>query len=165
MSPSLPSVLFVCHANICRSPTAEAVFRAKAQATGLDCKIDSAGTNQRHTGILPDKRSVDVATARGYDFDGISSRKITEEDFVNFDYIVPMDMKNVDSLKNLGPKEQHHKIKLLMQYADDNIRSRAIEVPDPFLGASHGFTIVLTLIEYATDGLIKYIQEQVSTKA
>lgn len=162
MSDSLPSVLFVCHANICRSPTAEAVFRAKANAAGLDCKIDSAGTNQRKSGILPDKRSVDVATARGYDFEGISSRRITEEDFVNFDYIVPMDMKNVDNLKKVAPEEHAHKIKLLMEYADENIRKRANEIPDPFYGASQGFTIVLTLIEYATDGLVRHIQTELS---
>lgn len=160
MSDSLPSILFVCHANICRSPTAEAVFRSKAHAAGLALKIDSAGTNQRKSGIPPDKRSVEVATARGYDFGGISSRRVTEEDFVNFDYIIPMDMKNVDNLKKVAPEEHQHKIQLFMQYADEHIRSRAIEVPDPFYGAKQGFTIVLQLLEYASDGLLKHIQEK-----
>jgi protein-tyrosine phosphatase len=152
------SILFVCHANICRSPTAEAVFRAKAQAAGLECKIDSAGTNQRKSGILPDKRSIKAANAKGYSFEGISSEPVNKDKIASYDFILPMDTKNVDNLKKLVPEIHHNKIQLFMEYASENIRSRVMEVPDPFHGASHSFTVALSLIEYASDGLIAHIQ-------
>ena len=126
MKSDLPSVLFVCYANICRSPTAEAVFRAIAKAAGLDCKIDSEGTNQTKANLLPDKRSVQVANAKGCGFEVIGSRGVTEEDIINFDYIVPMDMKNYDNLMEIAPDKYKYKINLFRHYADENKRQRTI---------------------------------------
>ena len=150
------SVLFVCHANICRSPTAEAVLRHKAKQNGCEIHIDSAGTHASQ-GRSPDKRSQKVSIQKGYDFSGIASRSIEAEDFSKFDYIVPMDTNNLDNLLAKGCGSE--KLKLMMSYADENIRSKVIDVPDPYRGGMNGFDLVLTLIEYACDGLIREIQQ------
>ena len=152
-----PSILFVCYANICRSTTAEAVFRNKALSAGLDCMVDSAGTHCVHPGKPADKRSQTVARNKGYSFAGIQSRKVVIEDLENFDYILPMDSSNLDNLIALGNEETAKKTQLFMGYANENIRSRVVDVPDPYRGGMRGFEIVLELIEYASEGLIEHI--------
>lgn len=156
-SDDIPSVLFVCYANICRSPTAEAVFRKMANDAGLRCKIDSAGTHGSF-GQSPDKRSVQVASVKGYHFEGIHSRKVSAEDLETFDYIIPMDSNNLDSLVALGNAQTKAKTRLFMSYASENIRSKVIDVPDPYKGGMRGFEVVLNLIEYASKGLIEHIK-------
>lgn len=154
-----PSILFVCYANICRSTTAEAVFRHKALNAGLDCHVDSAGTHCVSPGMPADKRSQKVAREKGYSFSGIQSRKVEIRDLKNFDYIIPMDSSNLDNLNNIGCEESADKIQLFMSFANENIRSRVIDVPDPYRGGMRGFEIVLELIEYASEGLIEHINQ------
>lgn len=151
MAAQTPSILFVCLGNICRSPTAEAVFRARAKAAGLDVIIDSAGTSGWHINERPDPRSIEAGEAAGYDFTGQASRKVTRDDFGQFDYILAMDMANVAALKAVAPPALVGKIGLFLDYAN-NPSTR--EVPDPYYGGPDGFEQVIALIERASDGLI-----------
>ena len=152
-----PSVLFVCLGNICRSPTAEAVFNQRSKQAGLDIYIDSAGTSGWHIGERPDPRSIEFGEAAGYDFSGQSSRKVMRADFGDFDYIVAMDDKNHADLTALCPPNLRGKIKLFLDFTEGN---HPRSVPDPYYGGDGGFANVLALIEQASDGLIADIKAQ-----
>lgn len=148
------SVLFVCLGNICRSPTAEAVFKQKAAEAGLSLNIDSAGTHGYHIGSPPDKRSQAAGVERGYSFKGLKCRRVDESDFEKFDYVLAMDNSNLSNLHGMSPAQYHDKIKLFLDYADEEDK----EVPDPYYGGKRGFELVLDLIEAASDGLIAHIK-------
>lgn len=154
MSTNNPSVLFVCLGNICRSPSAEAVFTKKVADNGLNIEIDSAGTAGYHKGAKPDKRAQAVGIHRGYDFKGISCRKVEEPDFEKFDYILGMDKENVSNLLAICPEEFQHKIALFLSFCD----AQDQEVPDPYYGGKRGFEYVLDLIEQGADGLIRHFK-------
>lgn len=147
------SILFVCMGNICRSPTAEGVFRAKAQAAGLLelCQIDSAGTHAYHVGQQPDLRSQEFAMKRGFDLSTQKARQVETEDFAQFDLILAMDKDNLANLHARCPAQYRYKVKLLMAYAT---HSPADEVPDPYYGGGRGFDTVLDYIEDACAGLL-----------
>lgn len=137
--------------NICRSPTAEAVFRHKAKAQGINVDIDSAGTVGAHAKEKPDHRSLKAGEARGYSFDGIRSRKVTQEDFDDFDLILAMDQANYDDLIRVAPSGKADKVKLFLDFANN---FEDTEVPDPYYGGARGFQYVLDLVEDASDGLL-----------
>lgn len=151
---AIPSVLFVCLGNICRSPTAEAVFRHKVKQAGMQVEIDSAGTHGYHIGKAPDNRSQAAGKARGYDFSGLQCRRVSEDDFAHYDYILAMDASNLKNLKEMSDPEFHHKIRLFLEFAESDEQ----EVPDPYYGGQRGFELVLDLIEEASDGLIKALR-------
>ncbi len=148
------SVLFVCMGNICRSPSAEAVFRHKAKAQGLALKIDSAGTLGAHAKEKPDHRSQKAGVARGYSFDGIKARKVTVKDFSDFDLILAMDHDNIEELNKVAPADLQHKIHLMLDFAEGHEEE---QVPDPYYGGAKGFDYVLDLVEAASDGLLEKI--------
>lgn len=147
---TVKSILFVCMGNICRSPSAEAVFRQKAQALSLI--IDSAGTVGSHAREKPDHRAQKAGIARGYSFDKIKARKVTVEDFDKFDMILAMDEHNVKDLMKVAPESLQYKVELFLDYAENFDDT---EVPDPYYGGAKGFQFVLDLVEDASDGLIK----------
>lgn len=150
----MPSVLFVCLGNICRSPTAEAVFRKKVREAGLDVYIDSAGTSGAHAGESPDRRSIAAGQIRGYSFAGQSSRQVQAEDFERFDYILAMDKSNLRNLGRFKPKGARTEPRLFLDFAVDILTE---DVPDPYYGGPDGFDHVLDLIEAASAGLIAEI--------
>ncbi|WP_100655608.1 low molecular weight protein-tyrosine-phosphatase [Alteromonas flava] len=154
MSSSESSVLFVCLGNICRSPTAEAVFRQKCKNAEVRVKIDSAGTHGYHIGKAPDQRSQKVGKARGYDFKGIACRRVDDNDFIDFDHIFAMDEENLKNLLERCPQEHQHKVKLFLSLIDGEFD----EVPDPYYGGQRGFELVLDLIEEASDALIQQLR-------
>ncbi len=151
---NVKSVLFVCMGNICRSPTAEAVFRHKAAESAIKLKIDSAGTTGSHAREKPDHRAQKVGVARGYSFDKIKARKVAVKDFEDFDLILAMDNHNVSELRKVAPEHLAFKIKLFLDFADNFEDS---EVPDPYYGGAQGFRYVLDLVEDASDGLLKLL--------
>ncbi|MDO6446097.1 low molecular weight protein-tyrosine-phosphatase [Colwellia sp. 1_MG-2023] len=148
----ISSVLFVCMGNICRSPSAEAVFRHKAHEQGLNLQIDSAGTIGSHAREKPDHRAQKVGISRGYSFDKIKARKVTVEDFEKFDLILAMDKQNIKELHKVAPAHLTGKIKLFLDFSANFEEN---EVPDPYYGGAKGFQFVLDLVEDASDGLIK----------
>lgn len=150
-------VLFVCMGNICRSPSAEGVFRHKVSAADLNDKIhiDSAGTHAYHVGNSPDPRSQEAAIKRDYDLSAQRARQVHADDFDEFDYVIAMDTSNLDDLQSICPANLKDKIHLFLKYAEN---SNTKEVPDPYYGQGNGFEIVLDLIEDAADGLITHLQ-------
>ncbi|MCB1646694.1 MAG: low molecular weight phosphotyrosine protein phosphatase [Pseudomonadales bacterium] len=151
------SVLFVCMGNICRSPTAEGVFRHKAMASGMDLNIDSAGTGGWHQGEAPDERAQAAAAARGYDLSQIRARQVTATDFDHFDYVLAMDSDNLRNLQYIRPAASKAKLALFMDYATDVTET---EVPDPYYGGVNGFEQVLDMVEAASEGLIATIKSR-----
>lgn len=152
------SVLFVCMGNICRSPTAEAVFRnlLKEEAPELRIEIDSAGTAGYHIGDPPDARSQRAARRRGIDLGGLRARQVTPEDFAHFDLILAMDRDNLHRLEEMRPPQSRAQVQLFMEYAADPDR---LEVPDPYYGDAGGFEEVLDLTTAASRGLIAALQK------
>ncbi|MCP4984991.1 MAG: low molecular weight phosphotyrosine protein phosphatase [Colwellia sp.] len=140
--------------NICRSPSAEAVFRKKAKVQGLALKVDSAGTLGAHAKEKPDHRSQKAGIARGYSFDGIKARKVTAKDFNNFDLILAMDNENIKELNKIAPLELQHKIHLMLDFATEHEEE---QVPDPYYGGAKGFDYVLDLVEAACDSILEKI--------
>ena len=140
--------------NICRSPSAEAIFRHKAQAQGLSLKIDSAGTLGAHAKAKPDHRAQKVGVERGYSFDGIKARKVTVQDFDDFDLILAMDDANLEDLLKIAPEHLSNKAMLFLDFSHNHEET---EVPDPYYGGANGFRFVLDLVEDASDGLLKAI--------
>lgn len=153
-------VLFVCLGNICRSPTAEAVFRQQLREQGLAHLIecDSAGTAGYHIGKSPDPRTAQVARQYGYDMSQLRARQIEDADFERFDLILAMDRSNLAELRRRGGKTFHHKLKLFLEFSDCGQE----EVPDPYYGGSEGFVHVLQLVEDACAGLIQHLREQLN---
>ena len=152
----LVKVLFVCLGNICRSPTAEGVFRKLVREARLsdEIKIDSAGTGAWHINQPPDQRSQDAALKRGIDLSAQRARKISIDDFNDFDYLVAMDRSNISNLKKICPPDLVSRISLFLEFAPKLQRQ---EVPDPYQGGDEGFELVLDLIEVASQGLLSHI--------
>ncbi|PKG81687.1 protein-tyrosine-phosphatase [Colwellia sp. 75C3] len=140
--------------NICRSPSAEAVFRHKMTAQGLALKVDSAGTLGAHAKEKPDHRAQKAGVARGYSFDGIKARKVTLQDFNDFDLILAMDHDNIEELKKVAPPATEEKIHLMLDFAAGHEED---QVPDPYYGGAKGFDYVLDLVEAASEGLLAKI--------
>lgn len=143
----------VCLGNICRSPTAEAVFMAKARFENLDryIEVDSAGTGSWHIGHAPDKRATLAASHRNYDMSALRARQVTAQDMENFDYIFAMDKQNLHDLLAMSAPDQQHKISLFLEHGN----SDELEVPDPYYSGDDGFELVLDLIEDASSNLLK----------
>jgi protein-tyrosine phosphatase len=150
-------VLFVCMGNICRSPTAEGVFRHFVEEGGLSdhIEIDSAGTHAYHTDEPPDRRASAAAARRGYSLTQIRARRVVTKDFEQFDYIVAMDRDNVERLVEQAEVEHHDKIRLFLEFAS----GQEDEVPDPYYGGAAGFERVLDLVEDASRGLLETLQK------
>ena len=150
-------VLFVCMGNICRSPTAEGVFRKllAERAPELDVEIDSAGTHGFHDGGPPDPRACRAAERRGVDLKPLRARRVTERDFERFELVLAMDEQNLEFLLELCPVEYRPRVRLLLEFAPHLERR---EVPDPYYGGSTGFEFVLDLVEEAAAGLLEHLR-------
>jgi protein-tyrosine phosphatase len=148
-------LLFVCLGNICRSPTAEAVFRDLAAASGLPVTIDSCGTADWHRGKPPYGPSIEAAAARGYDLTTLRARPLTRDDFARFDLILAMDAANLRDIEAMRPEGSATPVMLFMDNAPE---TGVTEVPDPY--HTRDFDQALDLIEAASRGLIARIAAQ-----
>ncbi|MBF0246579.1 MAG: low molecular weight phosphotyrosine protein phosphatase [Alphaproteobacteria bacterium] len=148
-------VLFVCLGNICRSPTAEGVFRDLVRREGLEGRIavDSAGTAAYHVGEAPDPRAQQAARKRGIDIGGLRGRQAKAVDFERFDYVLAMDRSNHRDLLRICPTGQERKLSLFLDFAPGQ---GARDVPDPYYEG--GFDGVYDMIEEAAKGLLADIR-------
>ncbi|MDD2711641.1 MAG: low molecular weight phosphotyrosine protein phosphatase [Simplicispira sp.] len=154
------SVLFVCMGNLCRSPTAHAVFQQRVGQAGLDSsvRIDSAGTHASPHGERPDSRAQVCARQRGYVLNGLRSRPVIASDFTTFDLLLAMDDDNLAHLRRHAPPQELHRLRRLTDFCLHSPTSQG--VPDPYYGNVQGFEQVLNLIEDACDGLLVHVQQQ-----
>ena len=156
---SKTSILFVCMGNICRSPTAEGVFRKFVSDAGLvdDIHTDSAGTHAYHVDEPPDRRAQAAASRRGVSLESIRARRVTDDDYERFDYILAMDEDNLMALMDRAPDTHRNKVRLFLEFAESR---REREVPDPYYGGSAGFERVLDLVEEASRGLLETLRRE-----
>ncbi len=150
-------VLFVCLGNICRSPTAEGVFRAVAarEAARLVARVDSAGTADYHVGEPPDPRTKAAAARRGYDLSALRARQVVLQDFAEFDLLLAMDRANLAELQRRAPESALARVQLLLPYCGVD---EPIEVPDPYYGSQPDFDRVVRIIEGAANALVARLQ-------
>jgi protein-tyrosine phosphatase len=143
--------------NICRSPTAEGVFRHHVIEAGVaeHIEIDSAGTHAYHVSEPPDRRAQAAAERRGISMSDIRARRVQAEDFERFDYIIAMDRDNLALLIEQADTQHHDKIRLFLEYSSGS----EDEVPDPYYGGAAGFERVLDLVEEASRGLLETLQK------
>lgn len=158
------SVLFICTGNICRSPTAEGVFRklvdesvAAGKISAGVINIDSAGTHGYHVGSPPDARAIEHAARRGVDIAQLRGRQVTNSDFERFDYVLVADQLNMRFLQRMCSNKFQHKLEYLLDYAADDTQ---FEVPDPYNGEAADFETALDLIEQGCQGLLDFLIDQ-----
>ena len=153
------SILFVCMGNICRSPTAEGVFRrlVAERAPDLGIEIDSAGTHDYHVGDPPDRRAIEAALRRGVDIRSLRARMVEETDFERFDLVIAMDRLNRETLLDRSPTQYRDRVRLFLEFAPAIDEE---DVPDPYYGGSVGFERVLDLAEEASMGLLDEVLSQ-----
>lgn len=154
-------LLFVCMGNICRSPTAEGVFRhlARSQAPERYFEIDSAGTHDYHVGAPPDPRAQEAALRRGVDLSALRARLLVPEDFRRFDLVLVMDRQNLRAARSValrsGDADATQRLALLLDYAPQQPQR---EVPDPYYGTVTDFELVLDLCFAASRGLLERLR-------
>jgi len=149
-------VLFVCTGNICRSPTAEGVFRTMAERAGLGdaFHIDSAGTFEGHAGRPASLLAVEAAQRRGYDISGHRARLLVNEDIAKFEFPLAMDRTHLGAMRWMAPRGLMDRPQMFMKWAP---QTRVIEVPDPFGGPARGYEQALDLIEAGCAGLLEHL--------
>jgi protein-tyrosine phosphatase len=153
------SVLFVCMGNICRSPTADGVFRHMVAAQGLQDRVtvDSAGTHNYHPDSPPDPRSQEHAAKRGYDLSALRARQIQQADFEKFDLILAMDWDNLALVQDICPPQHQKKVRRLTEFC---LTSDSSVVPDPYYDGPAAFEQVLDLVEDACQGLLQQVKKR-----
>ena len=152
------AILFVCMGNICRSPTAEGVFRHHVREAGLAerIEVDSAGTHAYHINEPPDRRAQVAAERRGISLEGILARRVEEADFERHELILAMDRYNLAQLRESAESVHHEKIRLFLEFSG----GRETEVPDPYYGGPLGFERVLDLVEDASQSLLEVLKKE-----
>ncbi len=153
-------IIFICMGNICRSPTAEGVFRHKVRAAGLvnQISIDSAGTHNYHPGKPPDERSQHHALRRGYDLSNLRARALSDADIEGADFLVVMDDANYSLVRERMADVHQSKLRRLTEFCLSDAHQSLREVPDPYYGEGADFERVLDLVEDGCDGLLAQIR-------
>jgi len=151
-------ILFVCLGNICRSPSAEAVFNGviKREGVAAEFEVDSAGTSGWHAGEPADKRMQSHAIKRGFNLTSISRKFDPKTDFDYFDMIIGMDDSNVENLKRMANRAADKG--KIFKMTDFSKTFDYDEVPDPYYGGADGFELVLDLLEDSCEGLLDRIK-------
>ncbi len=153
-------VLFVCTGNICRSPTAAAVLRARVAEAGLADRIlcDSAGMEGWHVGRAPDPRAVRAAALRGYEMVELRARLFERRDFASFDLLIGMDRGHMEVLERLRPARSVGRVALFLSFSPALAAAHGADVPDPYCGGEADFEHALDLIERGMPGLLATLQ-------
>lgn len=152
----MKSILFVCTGNICRSPTADAIFRKLVKENGLKIEVDSAGTHGYHIGDPPDPRTIKTALQYGIDMSPLRARKLELSDFSKFDTLIAMDNSHLSMMTKIAPPSTHHKIELFLNSLEGFENQ---DTPDPYYGDIRGFDDVFHLINKGCTALLKKIQQ------
>ena len=147
----MPSILFVCLGNICRSPMAEGAMRAEAARLGLELVVDSAGTGDWHVGQAPDVRAQRTARRHGVEIGGLRARQVTAADFHRFDHIIALDHRNLTDLERLRPDDSTAALSLLLDHVPGR---RGQAVTDPWFGDEAGFDVTWAEVTAAARGLV-----------
>lgn len=159
-------VLFVCLGNICRSPTAHGMLRARLAEADLaeQVEVESAGTGTWHIGHPPDTRAMAAAAERDIDISDLRARKVKRSDFDDFDYVIAMDHDNLSDLQALaaGQGSSHAQIRLMADFSPSH---RGQAVGDPYYGGDDGFECVLDMISACVDGLIHQLQADMGARS
>lgn len=151
----MKKIVFVCLGNICRSPVAEGIMLNLKEKYQLDLEIDSAGTASYHIGEAPDKRTIANAAQHGIDLTPLRARQFKTNDFDKFDWILAMDVNNLNTLIKMTNEQKHlQKVKLMLDFAHS---SQNAEVPDPYYGTENDFELVFNLIDKACQSIVKRI--------
>jgi len=153
----IPSVLFVCLGNICRSPLAEAAFRLEATRLGLDVEVDSAGTSNWHVGEAPDARGVATAARYGIDISDLRGRQVIAADFDRFTHIIALDDENLATLEVRQPRGSITQLSLLLDHVDGR---EGESVADPYFGGASGFEQTWTDVTLAAKALAKRLSSE-----
>jgi protein-tyrosine phosphatase len=153
------NILFVCMGNICRSPSAEGFFAHALQGSAYKdlITIDSAGTHSYHVGYEPDSRAIESAAHFDVEIGHLRARKVSTADFHNFDLIIAMDRSNYANLQAIQPSGSGASLKMMMNYHPEG---QPEEVPDPYYGEIDGFRYMCELLEAATAGLLRDVEER-----
>lgn len=153
----MTTILFVCLGNICRSPSAEAVFQRLIDQQNLQSfyKLDSAGTGDWHVGKAPDPRAIAAAGKRDLDLSALRARQLAVHDFQTFDVVIVMDDQNLEDVMAICPSESLGKISKLSDYARDADISA---IDDPYYGDDQGFDRMLDSLEDACAGLLERLE-------
>ncbi|HVQ09383.1 MAG TPA: low molecular weight protein-tyrosine-phosphatase [Allosphingosinicella sp.] len=150
-------ILFVCLGNICRSPLAEAAFRAEAERLGLDAEVDSAGTGGWHAGEPPDRRAIAAARRGGVDISQLRARRVTPSDFERFDHIVALDEENLADLTAIRPAGSRARLSLLLDHAPGRAGQA---VADPYYGSDSHFDLTWRDVVDGARGLTAALQKE-----
>lgn len=151
----MKKILFVCLGNICRSPLAEGIMLHLKEKHKLDLEVDSAGTASYHIGEAPDKRTIANAAKHGVDLTPLRARQFKVNDFDKFDWILAMDVNNLNAIKKMTNEQKHlQKVKLMLDFAQS---SENAEVPDPYYGTEKDFELVYDLVDKACQSIVKLI--------
>ncbi|MEZ4756445.1 MAG: low molecular weight protein-tyrosine-phosphatase [Flavobacteriales bacterium] len=147
-------ILMVCLGNICRSPMAEGILRARAAERGLAVITDSAGTSDHHVGEAPDLRAQAAMRRRGADISDLRGRQFKAADLERFDHIFAMDRSNLNNILALAHDPTlRGKVRLMMDVVPHAAQT---EVPDPYFGGDEGFDAVFDQL----DGAINHFLDE-----
>ena len=157
-------ILFVCTANICRSPMAEGVFRALARRAGLEAAftIRSAGTSNSHAGEPPSPLAIEAAAARGYDISGLRAHQVTKEDIAAADHVLAMDRGHMADLRWMAPRDKAASLQMFTKFGP---MPGILDVQDPYGGSRQDYERALDLIEAGCKGLLAALTPAAKAKA